>query len=255
MSNTMILPAAASLSRSGSSSYSLGMMSVTKSLTANKSLVKLNAEVQKLKAIIAYTNADAEEKLEQQRDTMNTLIAEVESKLRCSVEEHDCVRMEIAAKEDAIKADQNRHEETEKKLKMIEIENEELYEQLNDIINEQEENKTQRNYIGQQMETVKAALNDMLIKQESIALMSKKDEEMLKIQSDSRMAALYKFLEEEGQRRKILAKSNIVSELNETICEITEKQRTYLRSTCSLLSDTSKHSDISLEQYRINEGS
>jgi len=238
-------------------------MSATKSPTidevlsgsTNKSLVKLNAEISKLQAIIAYTNADAEEKLEKQRETMNAMITEVESKLQSSLEEHECVRMEIAAKEKAIKDDQNRHEEIEKNLKMIEIENEELYEQLNEIINDRKEKKTQRNYTEQQLETVKAALNDMLIKQESIVLASKKDEDMLKIQSDTRMAALYKFLEEEGQRRKKLTKLNRVDGLNATMCEIIEEQKNYLRSTCRSLCDSSKHSDINLKQYRINEDS
>ena len=69
---------------------------------------------------------------------MKTMITEGESELRSSLEEHEYVIMEIVGKENAIKNDQNLHKETEKDLKLIELKNKKLYEQLNDIINNQQ---------------------------------------------------------------------------------------------------------------------
>lgn len=253
----MTLPMATSISQS----YSLGMMSATGSQTTDefvpgptkKSLLKLNAEISKLRAIKAYTNADAEEKIEHQRETMETIIAETELKLRRSLEEHECVRMEIHAKEDGIKHDQKLHEETEEHLKMVEIDNETLYEQLNEIGNERKKWKKECEDTEHQLETLKTAINDMLLAQENIALTSKRSEDMLKIQSDTRMAALYKFLEEEGHRRKKLSDMRTVDGLKGTVNETVQKQKTYLRSICSSLGESSKESTIILKQYITDE--
>ena len=119
----MILSAVLSISRSFSLSYSLdSIILATKSSTinkalsgsTNKSLVKLNAEVSKRQAIRAYTNADVEEKLKNQRERMKALITEEESKVRSSLKEYECVRMKIAAKENIIKDYQNHCQEIEK---------------------------------------------------------------------------------------------------------------------------------------------
>jgi len=248
----MILPIA-------TSSYSVSMMSSTGSVTPDefipglkkKSLLKLNAEISKLRAIKAFTKADSEEKLENQMETMNAKLAEVDLKFRKSVEEHECVRKEIVAKESGIKNDQKSHEDAEQNLKMIEVENEELYEQLNELTNERKKSQEESEYTERQLETLKTSLSDMLDAQENITVASKRSEEMPKKQSDSRMAALYKFLEEEGHRRKKLSELKKVG-LNVTLHETLDKQRTYLRTVCSSLGD-SKTSKTRLEQYRVNE--
>lgn len=243
-----------------SSSYSLGMMSSTGSITQDefisgskrKSFVKLNAEISKLRAIKAFTKADAEEKLENQKETMDAMLVELDLKFRKSVEENECVRKEIVERESGIKNDEKSHEDAEQNLKMIEVENEELYEQLNELNNERKRSQEELGYTERQLETIQTSLRDMLDAQESITLASKSSDDMLKKEYDSRMAALYKLLEEEGHRRNKLSELKQVG-LNVTVHDTLDKQRTYLRTVCSSLGESSDISKTRLEQYRVNE--
>jgi len=244
------------ISRSRSYSYSVastvGSLSQDEyvSVSNKKMLVKLHAEVLKLRAITAFTKADAEEKLASQKESMEAMIMETESELKNSEEEYKCVRAEIAEKEGIIRSDQKNHDLADEELTHIEINNEEIYEELNKTIKERDKCKEEHERMERLIESVQGKLNEIFVRQKQIAITSKEMDDMLKRQSDTRMGELYTFLEEEGNRRKqAIEKKKIGGDT--TINDVIEKQRTSMQSLCESLDNAtnSTFEDISLLKY------
>jgi len=190
-------PFSQTLSRPKSQDQLLGI-----SLSTQKSITKLNAEISKLRAIAAFTEAEAEEKLVNQNEQMNKTLNSLREAYEKALVDSRKVTDEIIEKEEFIKNIQLKHEEKEKDLEKTERECDSLGKELDEATKGYENLRCEIQHQESHMAGFEKSLVLLLQDQEILLEAARKVEDDKKKESKDRMNTIYKLLDQEYEFRK-----------------------------------------------------
>ena len=124
----------------------------------NKTLAKFNAQINKLKAEAAFNEAEYEEKVVNQREEHDDAVAELEAAINQEVEKARKIKLNLAAKEQAVSYKEKRISSCDQELSRYNEQNARLQDEINV---KTEEFRSERNSMGEHKLRIMSLQNKM----------------------------------------------------------------------------------------------
>jgi len=167
-----------------------------------KSLKKLNAEVQKLKAIAAFTQAEAEETVSNEKDATYAQIDEKRLAIGALKIKKGKIIMEIEEEEGFIRYSENLLAEQKEALTRAEEDRLQLERMLNELKKESEEYQSKCEKLEEIVRTMNRSVEELLREQDKIVESTKRNEQVTSGESDRQINLLKRLLENELEMKR-----------------------------------------------------
>ena len=178
-------------------------ITTTSAPSSHKTIAKLNAEITKLRAITAFTKAESEELILNQRYELNSLLRQEEEKYEKAQRQLQKVKEEIKYKKESNEYLEKRIEKKDEELQYVMEERDALESRLAKVRNELDsEHKTKVELLESKISTKLGIMEDLLSKQESIVSSSIAYENIMKEDGQRRLDRLRQMLDTEMEMQR-----------------------------------------------------
>lgn len=212
----------------------------TLSMSTQKSVAKLHAEVNKMKATKDFLIAEAEEKFMTQREAMVVQISEEHHNLERARMDINSVKEELKIKEEFIEDAQRRQEMHDAKLLKVEKENKEIEQMILVHKTEQAHQKEVMANLEAKMETILQSMTLMQDEHERISLSVESMKQRKQAETSRRISLLHAILEKEMELKKEAASISDMFGVKGELLNVMNHQSKMMQTTVDSLTYLAK---------------
>eukprot|EP00551_Chaetoceros_affinis_P016573 CAMPEP_0203704906 /NCGR_PEP_ID=MMETSP0091-20130426/48178_1 /ASSEMBLY_ACC=CAM_ASM_001089 /TAXON_ID=426623 /ORGANISM="Chaetoceros affinis, Strain CCMP159" /LENGTH=235 /DNA_ID=CAMNT_0050580097 /DNA_START=289 /DNA_END=996 /DNA_ORIENTATION=+ len=203
------------------------------SMSVHTTITKLTAEIAKLKAVTAFTKAELEERLVEQRKAMLAKVEEEEENLLKEEKQLETVRDEIKNKEEYIRYIHRRTETRDEELRLAEEQRREIQKGFDELSLEYEDLRANVDMMDGEISTLLESMSYLLRDQENIVESSLALEDKMEEEANKRIERLQELLDVEIENKKKSSEMRMIGsgkKLTDTIIEQKEEMKTIIDS-------------------------
>jgi len=208
-------------------------------ISASKSVIKLNAEIAKLRAELTFVEADMEEKLMSQREAFEEKFHHVQNETRKSQDEGHQIQTDTKTKVLYTQGLENKTAHAEERIKEEESTRQRLEQELQDATMEHQRYVSKVDSLQLQARSAKSSLALMTGDQENMIKSYASMEEDMKAATNNRRQKLQAMLEDELKFsvESIETKRVFLGENGPTVKACLESQKTMMRNCDAVLAE------------------
>lgn len=220
-----------------------GSMDEKGSDTTMKMVARLKAEVNKLRAEAAFAETEAEEKINSERDAMQTALDEAKDKLAKSQQETMDSLSELTAKEEFGQFVEARFRDKENDLLLATKKNEKFHSDIKNMNEMIEKYKQKTVKLEEHLSTLSGSMQCMMKEQELLMKASIQHEEHMKKIALERQQKMQELIDQEVYFARMSLEKQKQSELGseEMINEALQKQKDLMDAVIGVLKDSKQN--------------